>query len=74
MAYATPEPKKILALMPDGHDRRFYPYPKENITPKGINEIVRSAPNFGFIVQNCEAIYGNATGGHFTPARRQAEG
>lgn len=69
MTYTAPEPKKLLTTDTDGYSRRFYPYPKENITPKGISEIARAAPGFGFIVKNSEAIYGNNTGGTFAPAR-----
>ena len=74
MAYATPEPKKILILMPDGYDRRFYPYPKESSTPKGISEIARAAPAFGFVVLHQRALYGNNQNGTFVPAKGQAGG
>ena len=68
MAYITPDPKKILTLL-KGRCHRFYPYPDENKTPKGIHPVVRFAPGFGFIIKDCKAIYGNNQSGAFTLAR-----
>ena len=73
MTYTTPEPKKILVTTASGYVRRFYPYPKESVTPKGISEIARAAGGFGFIVQQSRALYGNNLNGLFHVAQGQGE-
>jgi hypothetical protein len=70
MTYQTPEPKKILVLDTEGRSRRFYPYSKDSVTPKGVSEVARLAGGFGFIVQGQRAIYGNSQNGLFSPAKR----
>ena len=74
MTYTTPEPKKILVIDASGYARRFYPYPKESVTPKGISEIARAAGGFGFIVQQGRARYGNNLNGLFHMAQGQGQG